>query len=578
MFSEEQLKAIKNFDKRILLLAGAGAGKTTTLIEKISYIIEKNLISPYEILAITFTNKAMKELKERIAKKFDEKIANRMTVSTFHGLCYRIIKENYEKLGYSKDITIYDEYDSFDLLIEINDDLGRPLSERKLKNIFNKKNKDSTERRIISEYNFRLKRDNAVDFSMMLKSVVELFKISKIQEYYRRKWRYVLVDEYQDTNDIQYEFLKLLNPNYLFVVGDPDQSIYGWRGANIKIILNFLELEKESKILKLQNNYRSGKKIVDIANELIKNNIGRLEKTLIPKREIESNIEVTTLKNEVEESEFVANKIKELLNLGVNPNEIAVLYRKNSQSAFLSEILRSEEIRFTVSKKYDVLGTSSAREIINLIKLAKRRNNSFLAKQFFRKTLKYEPIEILRLESEATNKGISILKKWEETHKKFIEYNDDLIAIISAIFDEFKFYEYYDIYSEKKNDYTRFAKFIDKWASKFGNNTDEFLKWLLLKDETDFFDLEDKESVKLMTIHTAKGLEFENVFIIGCNDGNYPAGKSSDFEEERRLFYVAITRAKKNLFFTKVKKTFKGFGAKKVEFSIAESPFLKEIM
>ena len=368
--NNKQLEAVEHFGSPLLVLAGAGSGKTKVLTTKIAYaVLEKN-VSEYEILAITFTNKAGKEMKERIENIFNRDISN-MWIGTFHSICSKILRFNIEKIGYSNNFTIYDRDDQKLVLKEIfkqnptwetvlgeykNAVIGI-ISDAKAKNVkpnefskyFSFGNNTDVVEKIYKKYEEILTKNNALDFDDLIFKTIELFKKSpEVLEYYSEKFKYIYVDEYQDTNDAQYEIIKLLASKYKNVcaVGDIDQSIYGWRGANISNILNFENDFPNSKIILLEENYRSTQKILDCANELIKNNINRKDKNLWTKKEGGDEIVYKSYQNENYEAFEVAQNISKLIFEGYNLSDIAILYRANFQSFAIENALRKNSIAY----------------------------------------------------------------------------------------------------------------------------------------------------------------------------------------------------------------------------------------
>lgn len=605
--NNKQLEAVEHFGSPLLVLAGAGSGKTKVLTTKIAYaVLEKN-VSEYEILAITFTNKAGKEMKERIENIFNRDISN-MWIGTFHSICSKILRFNIEKIGYSNNFTIYDRDDQKLVLKEIfkqnptwetvlgeykNAVIGI-VSDAKSKNVnpnefskyFSFGNNTDVVEKIYRKYEEILTKNNALDFDDLIFKTIELFKKSpEVLEYYSEKFKYIYVDEYQDTNDAQYEIIKLLASKYKNVcaVGDIDQSIYGWRGANISNILNFENDFPNSKIILLEENYRSTQKILDCANELIKNNINRKDKNLWTKKEGGDEIVYKSYQNENYEAIEVAQNISKLIFEGYNLSDIAILYRANFQSFAIENALRKNSIAYKMVGGLKFYDRKEIKDILAYLKLMANPKDD----NAFRRIINYPKrsignVSLQKLEDFCYLENISLFDGLfrneflesisNKLRTEFENFRDlifgfitcvndtDVEILVKELLDSINFFEY--LRENESKEYEKKAENIALFLEEISNNYKavKLLEYLetnsLLSDIDKTEDL--NETVTLTTIHSAKGLEYRVVFIIGMNEGIFPSERSikerdDGLEEERRLFYVAITRAKEKLFISSTK-------------------------
>ena len=600
--NKRQKEAVEMFGNPLLVLAGAGSGKTKVLTTKIAYtILEKN-ISEYEILAITFTNKAAKEMKERIANIFNKDIYS-MWIGTFHSICSKILRFHIDKIGYDNNFTIYDRDDQKMILKEIykqnpnwENSLGEYknaviglISDAKGKNIkpheFSKhisfgRNTDIVEK-IYIKYSEMLSKNNALDFDDLIFKTIELFKTCpEILDYYSEKFKFIFVDEYQDTNDAQYEIIKLLASKHrnICVVGDIDQSIYGWRGANISNILNFENDFKNSKIILLEENYRSTQKILDCANELIKNNVNRKEKNLWTKKEGGDEIIYKNYQNENFEALEIADTISNLYGQGYDLSDIAVLYRANFQSFSIENALRKNSIPYRMVGGLKFYDRKEIKDILAYLKLIANPKDD----NAFRRIINYPKrsigdISLKKLEDFCNLEQISLfdglfradfmdsisgkLKKSFENFRDFIfgfittSEETEIEVLVKELLDSIEFITYLSINEpkefEKKQENIKL--FIEELSKNYKDvKLLEYLETNSLLSDIDKTE-EHEGSVTLTTVHAAKGLEYKIVFIIGMNEGIFPSERAvkeriDGLEEERRLFYVAITRAKEKLF------------------------------
>ena len=587
--NSEQKKAVEHIDGPMLVLAGAGSGKTKVLTSRIANLINKG-INPYNILAITFTNKAAKEMKDRVVKLIGKEAYN-IQISTFHSLGLKILKENYNLLGYEKNFTIIDSDDVLTIIKKIMKDKNMSkdrYNPREIKNkissaknemmsieAFSKVEFDHNIIEVYKEYQKKLKNGNSVDFDDLLILPIKLFKnYPRVLEEYQDKYKYILIDEYQDTNEAQYIFSKLLSSKYrnIFVVGDNDQAIYAFRGANYKNILNFEKDYPEAKTILLEENYRSTKTILNAANSVIKNNRERKDKNLWSNNIEGNKIKYKEVANEKEEASFVGEEIKKLLSKGVNEEEIAVLYRTNAQSRVMEEEMLKKNIKYRVIGSFYFYNRKEIKDLLCYLRLINNHKDDVSLLRIIntpRRGIGDKTIENLTELAAQNNTSLyeAIEKGKELEFKNLIEEltksseSLSLTELIDEILEKSgikkelstsKLLED-EIRLENLNEFKGVTK---SYEEEYGSATlGDFLDEIsLVSDMSEHQDSSNR--VSLMTIHSVKGLEYNYVFIIGMEEGIFPHynaindGSSSAIEEERRLCYVAITRAKKELYIT----------------------------
>lgn len=587
--NSEQKKAVEHINGPMLVLAGAGSGKTKVLTSRIANLINKG-ISPYNILAITFTNKAAKEMKDRVVKLIGKEAYN-IQISTFHSLGLKILKENYNLLGYEKNFTIIDSDDVLTIIKKIMKDKNMSkdrYNPREIKNkissaknemmsieAFSKVEFDHNIIEVYKEYQKKLKNGNSVDFDDLLILPIKLFKnYPRVLEEYQDKYKYILIDEYQDTNEAQYIFSKLLSSKYrnIFVVGDNDQAIYAFRGANYKNILNFEKDYPEAKTILLEENYRSTKTILNAANSVIKNNRERKDKNLWSNNIEGNKIKYKEVANEKEEASFVGEEIKKLLSKGVNEEEIAVLYRTNAQSRVIEEEMLKKNIKYRVIGSFYFYNRKEIKDLLCYLRLINNHKDDVSLLRIIntpRRGIGDKTIENLTELAAQNNTSLyeAIEKGKELEFKNLIEEltksseSLSLTELIDEILEKSgikkelstsKLLED-EIRLENLNEFKGVTK---SYEEEYGSATlGDFLDEIsLVSDMSEHQDSSNR--VSLMTIHSVKGLEYNYVFIIGMEEGIFPHynaindGSSSAIEEERRLCYVAITRAKKELYIT----------------------------
>lgn len=590
--NDKQKEAVLHIDGPCLVIAGAGSGKTKVLTTRIANLIE-NGIPSYNILAITFTNKAAKEMRDRLSNIVPD---NNAFVGTFHSLGVRIIRENAPLLGLDRNFSIIDSDDVISLIKKIMKDLGldpkltAPAYIRnKISNIKNEMlskddivkfyntPQDKVAEKVYYEYIEILKKNNSVDFDDLLRLPVLLFQEHPdVLEMYQDRFKYILIDEYQDTNEVQYKLSKLLAKKYknIFIVGDPDQSIYMFRGANFRNILNFEKDYANAKVIPLEENYRSTKYILDAANSVIKNNKERKEKTLWSSVGEGTKTKYLRAYDGKHEIQLVLDEIKRLLDEGYKKNDIAVLYRTNAQSRVVEEMFLKMNMPYKVVGSYYFYNRKEIKDLICYLRLILNNDDEISLRRVINVPKRgIGDATIAKLETEAKEQNTSIFqvisKGKEQLFKELILHlteeseNLSLTELIDLILDETGMREEYE--AEKTMESERRLEVLEEFKSitkSFEERTGsvslaDFLEEIsLIADITEH--QEDEDVVTLMTMHSAKGLEFEVVFLVGMEDGIFPHQNSfceeGGLEEERRLCYVGITRAKERLYITNAKR------------------------
>ena len=588
--NDKQKEAVLYNDGPLLIIAGAGAGKTKTLTTKIAYLIDHEKVSPYNILAITFTNKAAKEMKDRLFSLIGD-VTKKIQVSTFHSFGLRLIRENYNYLGYDKNFNIMDSDDSLTIVKKILKEQNLDSKIYNPKAIRNKisslKNDLITPEKykayavsdyeevvcnIYKKYNELLFNNNSLDFDDLLIQPIRLFKENKeVLEKYQELFKYVLIDEYQDTNEAQYILTKMICKKYrnITTVGDDSQSIYSFRGANFKNILNFEKDYPDAKLVLLEENYRSTSTILDAANSLIKNNINKKDKNLWTNRGKGEKIKYFRAFNERDEAFFVIRKVKELIDKGVELKDIAVLYRTNAQSRIIEEEFLKENIAYRVVGSFYFYARKEIKDLIAYLKLINnpKDNISFLRViNTPKRGIGLKSIE--KLTEYANENNLSLFeaitddkkqKEFKELIKKLQEVSEHitLTELIDKVLDSTGIKEELeseetleaDIRLENLEEFKSITKSFEEQEGLI--SLEDFLYEISLVSDVEEYK-DDPNRVSLMTIHSVKGLEFNYVFIVGLEEGILPHINSmlsnSELEEERRLCYVALTRAKDDLY------------------------------
>lgn len=589
--NELQREAVLHKDGPCLVIAGAGSGKTKVLTTRIANLILEG-VSSYNILAITFTNKAAKEMKERILKIVPSCDA---FVGTFHSFGLRIIRENVLSLGMTRNFTILDSDDVTSLIKKILKDKGydikdvspsyirnrisfiknEMLSDQEVEQFF-KSDMEKIAYEVYQEYNLKLKRNNSVDFDDLLRLPVILFQTHpEVLEHYQDKFQYILIDEYQDTNEVQYKLVKLLanKSRNLFVVGDPDQSIYQFRGANYKNILNFEKDYKDAHVVSLIDNYRSTKMILDAANSVIKNNKDRKPKDLRSHHGDGEKITYVRTSDEKEETNFVIDEVQKLLDGGYKKSDIAVFYRTNAQSRAVEEQFLKANIPYKVVGSYYFYSRKEIKDLISYLRLILNKDDDISLRRVINTPKRgIGATSIERLETIANIEGISMFDAISTSKEMGFK---NLILELQRDAQSMSLTELVDDVLEKSlmkkeleadpsleaelrlDNLMEFKSITASFEEATGSvDLGDFLEEISLIADISEHKNED-DVVTLMTIHSAKGLEFPVVFLVGMEDGIFPHQNSfteeDGIEEERRLCYVGITRAKEKLYFLNAK-------------------------
>ncbi len=598
--NKEQLLPVLETEGAVLVTAGAGSGKTRLLTHRIAYLIEEKGVAPYRILAITFTNKAANEMKER-AEKMLSSSAN-IWISTFHALCVKILRRDIDKLGYTKSFSIYADDEKTRVFKEIFKNMGIEDQDAKKEILFHiaraKNNNLSPEEyknevcdlplcdsiiKAFESYQNKLKQSNALDFDdLLLKTYELLLNFEDVRSYYQNIFQYIHIDEFQDTNKVQYDIVKLLAGKWknILVVGDEDQCIYGWRGANIDNIKNFQKDFKPVKIFKLEQNFRSTKNIVGMANKVIENNKSRIKKTLWTDNFEGDKIIYKTLSDDKEEAEFVVKTIADLVrNRGYSCKDIAILMRLNALSRNFEFALNNGNIPYKVLGGFKFFERAEIKNVVAYLRLLM---NPFDEESLLRiinfpkrgigettieklraldpfKSLLYIIEDIESYESQISSTIVNKIKEFRDLLNELRQNSNLPVSqFVELMLTKVDFASAYDKTDEE--DITKLLN-IDQFLQSVkefeeeneGATLDEFLQSVMLLTDLDSTNLEEN-FVLVSTVHAVKGLEFKVVFVVGAEEGIFPiirgTENESDIEEERRLMYVAITRAKENLILT----------------------------
>ena len=603
--NERQKEAVLTTEGPVLVLAGAGSGKTTVLVNRTAYMISEKHIRPWNILAITFTNKAAREMKDRIERLLGD-TAKDMWIGTFHSVCVRILRSCIDLLGYSRDFVIYDTADTKTVMKEclreldideksfpvrnvlsiISNAKNDLMDAATFENVYKSDYRMSIIAKIYYRYQTKLRKNNAVDFDdIILNTVKILSENPDVLSKYQDKFQYILVDEYQDTNNSQYLLINLLaqaNRN-LCVVGDDDQSIYKFRGANIGNILNFEDDYSDVQKITLDQNYRSTQNILDAANSVISNNKGRMGKSLWTSNGDGNKVFVYTGTNEYDEARYIARQIKKHFDEQGSFSDCAILYRTNAQSRVIEEMLMRESVPYKVLSGLRFYDRKEIKDIIAYLRVVYNPNDDVSLARIIN-----EPKR--KIGNATLEKARNIAREKETSLYDVISHADDYPEFKTAIKKLLSFSEIIQSLIKLKDTVTiedltgrilndtgympalvmedttesktrienlgEFISVITEFEKneETGNTLGEFLENISLVSDIDGYD-ENEDSAVLMTIHSAKGLEFPIVFLSGLEEGLFPGMRSmesdDDIEEERRLCYVAITRAKEQLYITK---------------------------
>ena len=589
--NKQQKSAVEHLDGPCLVMAGAGSGKTKVLTTRIAYMIE-NGVRDYNILAITFTNKAAKEMKERVNKIVGE---INSFIGTFHSFGLRIIRENYMYLGLDKNFTIIDSDDVLSIIKKILKDKNldpkhyspyyirnkisfiknQMLSDREIENVFNT-DIDTVAKEVYYEYDNKMIKNNSIDFDDLLSKPVKLFKEHReILDHYQDKYKYILIDEYQDTNPVQYKLTSLLARKHrnIFVVGDMNQSIYAFRQADYRNILNFERDYSDANIIKLEENYRSTNNILNAANSVIKNNKERKDLKLWSEKGDGLKVKYMRSYDENHEITLVIEEIGKLLDSGYKRSDIGILYRTNAQSRVVEEGFLNKGIPYKVVGCYYFYNRKEIKDLISYLRLIYNNNDEISLRRIINVPKRgIGDSAIKNIENISTVEGISMFDALSS--KKEMEFKEMILDLVKCS-EEMSLTELIDevlectgMKKELEDDKTlenelrldnlmEFKSITANFEERTGLvNLGDFLEEIsLISDMANH--KEDNDEVTLMTIHSAKGLEFDVVFLVGMEEGIFPHTMSlmeNGVEEERRLCYVGITRARERLYLTNAKR------------------------
>ncbi|TXE83561.1 AAA family ATPase [Campylobacter peloridis] len=591
--NDSQKEAIMHVDGAMLILAGAGSGKTKTITTRLAYLIDHVGIPAQNTLTLTFTNKAASVMKTRALALLKDQNLHNPLLCTFHKFGLLFLRLYSERIKRANNFVIIDTEDKKKILKDLAGEniknslasIGAYISNfknqsknaeeirKELEFLKDEKSKNYEEIiHLYEQYENFLIQNNFMDFDDLLMLTNKILEDENFAKEQSKIYQYITVDEYQDTNALQYQILKKLCASHenICVVGDDDQSIYGWRGAKIENILNFKEQFNNVKLVKLEQNYRSTNAILQAANELIEHNRKRLGKTLICTKDKGEEIEILQNDDEKIESFKVAKEISKLLNSKVNPSEIAILYRVNALSRALEEAFSKEKIPFKLLSGIRFYERAEIKDIISYLRLLSNLNDDYSFKRIINRPKRnFGNASLEKLENYAKENHLSLFeslcilqgsgffsKKTDKEIEKFIlsihkiKEKEDLLGIILSLEDEFKIKEFYKDNPESEDKLLNidelYANLKDKISHGNYDTLDDILNEISLLNEQDGL---DQDRVCIMSIHASKGLEFDYVFIIGLEEGFFPlTSESSNIEEERRLAYVAITRAKKKLY------------------------------
>ncbi len=606
--NKEQQEAVFHTEGPLLILAGAGSGKTRVLTHRIAYLIDERGVNPWHILAITFTNKAAGEMRERVDRLVGFG-SESIWVSTFHSTCVRILRRYIDRLGYGANFTIYDADDQKTLMKDVCKQLQidtKIYKERTLlAAISSAKDEMITPKeyelnamgdyhkqkiaKVYWEYEKQLKANNALDFDDLLVKTVQLLQTQPdVLEYYQERFRYIMVDEYQDTNTVQFKLISLLAKKYrnLCVVGDDDQSIYKFRGANIKNILNFESVFEDAKVIKLEQNYRSTENILNAANGVIRNNIGRKEKTLWTENGVGDKLTFRQFDNAYEEAEYIASDIRSHVREGINSyHDHAVLYRTNAQSRMFEEKFITANIPYKVVGGINFYARKEIKDLLAYLKTIDNGMDDLAVRRIVNVPKRGIGLTTInRVQENAAERGVGFYEALRtvdmipgigrgtaklESFVALIEHFKESAKtkLVSELMQEILDYTGYveELKAEGDEEAEARMENVDEFLSKIATYEESceeemptlsgFLEEVALVADIDSLD-ENSDYVVLMTLHSAKGLEFPEVYLTGMEDGIFPsymtitADDPSEIEEERRLCYVGITRAMEHLTLT----------------------------
>lgn len=591
-----QKQAVQTIKGPVLILAGAGTGKTSTVTTRIAYMVHQG-VSPRSILALTFTNKAANEMAERAATLVSRSAAREMTISTFHSLCVRILREDIEQLGYKKNFSIYTGSDQSGLLREIilrngglHEKVKPAMVLSELSRVRNNSGaiadiEDDFMSRVAGDYLKEIRAQNAVDFDDLLILAEKLLTTNlEIRDKWRRRFNFITVDEFQDTNSLQMSLLRqLVGPDHnVCVVGDDDQSIYGWRGAQISNILDFESFFANPTVIKLEENYRCAAPILEVANALIRHNVGRRDKTLRASKIGGEDVSLISMPGFVEEAEFIAMDIEtERLQRRCPWESFAILFRANTQSRVIEMTLREhripyrmvgaqsffdrKEVKDLIAYLYVMTNPEADLHLLRILNTPRRGISEVTARSLIDWCREHACSAWLGLQNEefqalCSTRTQNNIKSFVEILSKYLELflasQRNFAQILDELMDEIKYEDHLRLGCKTNEEFEKRLGAISDVRQALltfwqpGKNLVDFLAQMTLDPDNDEEDIENKSGVCLITMHAAKGLEFNTVYLVGLEEGILPHKRSLDdgnIDEERRLLYVGITRAQEKL-------------------------------
>jgi superfamily I DNA/RNA helicase len=612
ILNKEQQKAVETIEGPLLVLAGAGTGKTRVITYRIAYMIEKG-INPEKILGVTFTNKAAREMKERLSKIVQKSDADEVFLGTFHSFCARFLRKEIPLLGYLSNFTICDDSDQKGIIKQVMAEMNIHKDHINPADILSQISNTKSAMLLPSEtviynnaiapifpnlyrnYNKILKNQNMVDFDdLLLLTVKILDEFEDVRKEYQSKYNYLLVDEYQDTNTLQFSLLDRLSEKHknICVVGDDDQSIYGWRGANIENILNFPSLFPGATTIKLEQNYRSTNNILNAANKIISCNSSRHEKKLWSECGDGDPIKLIIADNEIQESSFIADAIIDSVGISYSYKDMVILYRSNHLSRLIEDAMRNNKIPYKIIGSKSFYDRKEIRDAVAYLKLIVNKYDDQSLQRILStpprgigtkaveklremQSVSYLPMtELLihndflsKISSKASSSSQALIENIDKFRKSFAQHEQPLAEIAKDYLNEIgyikgllKMYKKRDEAEKRYENVQELFNALAQYENNYGQSGTllEFLELYSLADANDKEekDSETEDAVTLMTVHAAKGLEFKTVFIIAAEEKIFPnerAMNENSSEEERRLFYVAVTRAKERLIITRAK-------------------------
>jgi Superfamily I DNA and RNA helicases len=601
--NKNQYNAVTSDAQFLRIIAGAGSGKTRVLTYRIAYLIEKNKVDPYNILAITFTNKVAKEMKTRTIALLPDYNLKQLSINTYHSWCARFLREEIHVLGFPRTFIIMDEDDSLSLVKSCGEYFGLKRTDDRCKKAFEfiknqkcygrlpsecdgKIHGHDDEIKFFYEYEKRKNEMFQLDFDDLIIYTIRILETNpEIKEKWTRRYKDILIDEFQDTNDLQFKLLTLItdSSSNVYVVGDPDQTIYTWRGANQKIILDFDKIYRPTTTITLDENYRSTPNILTVSNALISHNKDRFEKNLYTEQKSGSAVVLKAFSRSIDESNFIANKIEELRfqNKSLKYKDFAVLYRSSYLTQKLENVLVAKHIPYRVYGSLKFYSRAEVKDCLAYFKILMDENDDISFERIInvpRRKIGDHSVSVLKVEANSAHMSMikylkeihkhdtalkstvlssleDLFKSMEKTRQRLIENFEAYSEVLNEFLKEIGYYDYLESDDETKDKIDNVKALIDDVRSYLKSNPEsnfvEYLQNVSLFSAQD--DITDSDTVSLMTAHTAKGLEFDYVFVMCLAEGVFPNGRAllenpKAIEEERRLAYVACTRAKKQLF------------------------------